>query len=159
MQTLILVRHAKAERDSPTGEDFDRALSARGFEDARRMGSRLAQAGQAPDRALVSSARRTLQTWEALAPEFPLAQARPSRDLYNAEAETLLAGAEAAGEGAGTVMVVAHNPGLRRLAETLAGPEAARLAEGFPTAAAAVFDRDAAGDYALRALMLPGDPA
>ena len=55
MRRLILLRHAKAENQAASGEDIDRALTARGLADAARMGQVLADAGLQPDLALVSS--------------------------------------------------------------------------------------------------------
>jgi len=38
MRKLLVLRHAKAERDSSTGRDFDRPLAARGWTDAAEVG-------------------------------------------------------------------------------------------------------------------------
>ena len=131
MTRLILMRHAKAEPGG-AGPDFDRALAPRGRQDAARLGDWLRAEGYRPDRALVSSARRTLETWEGLRLEAPM-EAR--RDLYEASAEAILAAASGL---AGTVLVVGHNPGI--------GGAAMRLAPGvgdrYPTGATAVIDVD-----------------
>lgn len=142
MRTVILLRHAKAEREAATGEDFDRALTERGWADARLIGRVLADAGFAPDRALVSASVRASQTWEAVATAFPPAETTPLRSLFNAGPERLLAEIEAAHD-AETVIVVAHNPGLHilsaRWARGSGAPGATKVDAGFPTAAAAVF--------------------
>jgi phosphohistidine phosphatase len=145
MQRLILLRHGKAETGSPTGADFDRVLTERGRRDSALTAEALAAAGFVPDLVLVSPAARAAQTWEAARAQFPKAAVEVLRALYNAEPDAILAEAERAGADAGTVMVVAHNPGLHQLAVTLAqrgkdGPDRARLYAGFPTAAAAAFD-------------------
>ena len=164
MQRLILFRHAKAERTSPTGEDYDRPLAARGREDALLMGRVLADAGHKPDLALVSSARRTIQTWEAAATSFPAARVDLVRELFLADAEALLAAAERAGQRGETLMLLAHNPGLHDLALQLSGgtPDP-RLGRGFPTGAAAVFEVPEPGRYTLTDVLLPenhgGGPA
>jgi len=154
MQRLILFRHAKAETSSDTGEDFDRPLAARGRDDALHAGRRLADAGYAPDLGLVSAARRTIQTWETAAAAFPQARVDVLRELYNADSTTLLEAAEAAGERAQTVAVVAHNPGIGELAMRL-GRRDMRLAGGFPTSAIAVFDVDEDGRYAVAEVLMP----
>ncbi len=112
MRRLIIFRHAEAERWSDTGEDFDRPLTKQGLADARRIGRALAREGWSPDLALVSAARRTVQTWEAAAESFQAARAEVLPRLYQASPETLLREADSAGKGAGTVMLVAHNPGV-----------------------------------------------
>jgi phosphohistidine phosphatase len=99
----------------------------------------LAARGFVPDLALVSTAVRALETWEAAAPAFPLARLELSAELYNADPDVLFAAAEAA--DADSVMLVAHNPGMHQLVIDLAGRADAldRIGRGFATAAAAVF--------------------
>ena len=145
---LILLRHAKTESKAASGEDFDRALTGRGLSDAALMGRVLSGAGLIPDRVLVSAAKRSVQTWEAAAPALPDAHVEIRRDLYAASADALRAAALKI-EDAKVVMVVAHNPGVQALAQqfgeasTLIQAELrAKLALGFPSAAAAAFDLD-----------------
>lgn len=151
MDRLILMRHGKAEQHAASGGDFERALAPRGQNDAAVMAQVLAQAGLAPDLALVSSARRTRETWEAAASAFLGARSEQRRDLYHAEAQDVLAAIRDASPDRGTVMVVGHNPGLHELALRLAlgGPlepaMLARLRSKFPTATVAVFSIDADG--------------
>ena len=151
MDRLILMRHGKAEPHAASGGDFERALAPRGQNDAALMGKVLAKAGLSPDLALVSSARRTRETWEAAAPAFPKARSETRRDLYHAEVQDVLAAIRDDAPDSGTVMVVGHNPGLHELALRMAlgGPlDPARLAQlrgKFPTSTAAVFSIDADG--------------
>jgi phosphohistidine phosphatase len=151
MDRLILMRHGKAEQHAASGGDFERALAPRGQNDAALMGKVLAKADLSPDLALVSSARRTRETWEAAAPAFPNTRVETRRDLYHAEAQDVLAAIREEAPDSGTVMVVGHNPGLHELAMRLAmgGPaDPAKLAQlrgKFPTATVAVFSIDADG--------------
>ena len=151
MDRLILMRHGKAEPHAASGGDFERALAPRGQNDAALMGRVLAKAGLSPDLALVSSARRTRETWEAAALAFPKARSETRRDLYHAEVQDVLAAIRDEAPDTGTVMVVGHNPGLHELALRMAlgGPlDAAKLAQlrgKFPTSTAAVFSIDADG--------------
>ncbi len=147
MKRLILFRHAKTEPDSASGVDFERALTRRGHSDAALMGQVLSGAGLIPDRVLVSAALRGVQTWEAAQPYLPDAHVEVRRDLYGASAEALRAAAKSA-DGK-VVMIIAHNPGVQTLAldygEHATLIEAAlktRLADGFPSAAAAAFEID-----------------
>jgi phosphohistidine phosphatase len=146
MHTLILLRHAKAEPEADSGLDFDRALTDRGWAEARLIGRVLADAGFRPDLVLVSAALRTVQTWEGAGPAFPTTRTETVDALYEAAPEAILAEAAASGAKAGVVAVVGHNPGVATLAAYLArelrAPEAARMERGFPTAAAAVFRHD-----------------
>lgn len=156
MRRLILLRHGKAEPSS-TGGDIERDLTERGRGDSALTAHALAAAGLAPDLALVSPARRTRETWASAAPAFPAARMRVDRALYLAPAERL---AQAAAEAeADCLMIVGHNPGLHDLAVGLSasGETAAAiaLAEGFPTAAAAVFDIGARGRAKLKRFITP----
>jgi phosphohistidine phosphatase len=142
MDRLILLRHGKAEARAASGEDFDRPLTPRGWRDARLIANAVAEAGFAPDRAVVSAAVRTRETWEAVAPTFPGAILETRPELYDADARVLLAaGQTPLGR---TVAIVAHNPGLQILAialalRALAPAVEARLRDGFATGAAAAF--------------------
>jgi phosphohistidine phosphatase len=142
MRQLVLLRHAKAAANSDTGEDFDRPLAARGREDAPVVGKALAAAGADPQLVLVSSAKRTRETWALVAPSFPAAKVEFRDELYLGEAELLFKAAEEA--GVERVMVIAHNPGLHELASRMAPRMNAlesTLRAKYPTAAGAIFER------------------
>jgi len=161
MDRLILFRHAKAEAEAASGDDFDRPLAARGLREARAMGAQLAALGFKPDLALVSAALRTRETWDNAEPSLPGAEVRFEPALYNADALAIRALAEAAGAGRGTVVVVAHNPGLQELAVRLMREGASppgmlvRAQRDFPPAAIAVFDIDAEGRPSADGLFFP----
>ena len=160
MERLILFRHAEAQVRAAGQSDFDRPLSAAGRFDAGIMGRVLASAGLVPDRALVSSSVRTRQTWEAASAAFPGAEAEESKALYNASADRIARETQRAGEGAGTLMVIGHNPGIQVLALSLAasGATAARqVHDGFPTATAAVFSFDGDGRPVFERLLRAKD--
>src|SRR5919205_398092 len=71
MKTLLLLRHAKSSWDDPSQADFDRPLAPRGLKAAKRMGRELAFCDWFPERALVSPAARTRETWKLVAAELP----------------------------------------------------------------------------------------
>ena len=158
MRRLIILRHAKALR-APGEDDFDRPLAPRGHVDAAIIGGVLAAQGLAPDRVLVSSALRTRETWEEIAPRFPKADVQYRRDLYLADAHTLLAAVEDEAD-ADTVMVVAHNPGVHSLAAGLLRRDSAppsviaRLERGYPTSTALALAIDEAGRASYDGLYL-----
>ena len=93
----------------------------------------------------MSSAVRARQTFEAMAACLPDVRLHPTDALYEAAADTLRTQAETA--GADTVLVIAHNPGVGVLAQTLAEActaiaveDRTFLQQGFPTATAAAFE-------------------
>ena len=67
MRRLLLLRHAKAERSQSGGRDHDRVLTERGRATPRSSALYLARHAFAPDRAVVSTAARTRETWALLA--------------------------------------------------------------------------------------------
>ena len=161
MNRLILFRHGKAEPDSYSGDDFDRRLTPDGALESAATGAALAEMGFAPDVVLVSPAARTRETWVALAPYFPQAKADFENDLYNADSRDIRLAAEDAGETAGTVMVVGHNPGMHELTLRLAiegsasSSLAAKAQRNFPTGGAAVFVIGTNGKPVLDGLFFP----
>ncbi|MGG5885946.1 SixA phosphatase family protein [Falsiroseomonas sp. HC035] len=147
MRQLLLLRHAKSSWDDPRLSDHARPLNARGRRAAIGMGAAMRDLGLAPDIVLVSSARRTLQTLEALAPLEGPPLVEPMDDLYLAAWPSLLDVLRGVRETARSVLLIGHNPGLHDLAMALAGPAAMaaatpttrRLAEGYPTATLSEF--------------------
>jgi phosphohistidine phosphatase len=142
MHRLLLLRHAKAERLQGGGSDRDRVLTARGRDDAKTIGAYLVRHRAVPDRALVSPAARTRETWELLSQAFHTVPPADFEDrLYDASLETLLDAIRDTRAGAATLLVVAHNPGMQELASLLVATgdidARERLGRGFPTAALA----------------------
>ncbi|MCC7348070.1 MAG: histidine phosphatase family protein [Variibacter sp.] len=145
MRRLMLMRHAKAEPAVHGQRDIDRPLAPRGRDVAPLIGRYLAEHGLAPDRVLISSARRTRETFEALAPALPRAPAfKHEPRLYEASPKTMLAVLQEEPSDAHTILLVGHNPGVQELSVLLTGAgdsEARhRVQEKFPTAAVAVLD-------------------
>lgn len=137
---LILMRHAKSAWGNLSLDDHDRPLNARGEKSARAVGQWLAERGHVPDRALVSSSRRTRETWAIVAQAFDAVPEVTFEDaLYLAEPDALMAALRAA--RGSSVMMIAHNPGIAYFAQGLvrALPGDARF-ERYPTAATAVID-------------------
>jgi len=163
MNRLILMRHAKAEREAPSGRDVDRPLSARGVTDAGLVAQALAKRGVRPDVALVSAAERTRQTWDAAHDAFGDVEVLIEPGLYDASAATLRRAVEGQEDRAGCLILIAHNPGVHQLAvelliEGAASPTAIeRFAAGFPTGSAAVFALDANGRASLELFLKPRD--
>jgi phosphohistidine phosphatase len=145
MRRLILFRHAKTERDAPSGRDQDRRLDARGREDAAAMGRWLARQRYRPSLALVSTAARAEQTWTLVEDELAGARIEYVPELYGADPSDILRiirGVDL--EDPACLMIVAHNPGLHELALALiTGDDSATrraLAINLPTAGVVVID-------------------
>lgn len=140
--TLILMRHAKSGWDDPTLDDIDRPLSDRGRRQAPLIGRWLASAGHIPDLALVSGARRTRETWDLMAGDFPDATPRVVDALYLAPPARIRAALN--GETDKTILVLAHNPGIAEAAHDMVEhhPEDGDFMR-YPTSATSVIRFDA----------------
>lgn len=138
------MRHAKAER--PEGlRDFDRPLSVRGREDARRIGRWMHEQGQQPANLISSPARRTRETSLIVATELGLKpeQIRWVAGIYEATLDDLINVLNEHPVDTG-LLLVGHNPGMDALVGWLANTRPARTARGklMTTAALAVFNPD-----------------
>lgn len=145
MRRLILMRHAKAVKQGPTGKDRDRPLDDRGRSDAGLIGGYLKSQALVPDLALVSAATRTRETWEHLSADWPAVKVELHDELYGAEAGELLRAVRAASvQNPRRLLVLAHNPGLHEFALALSAntrlAQSAGLVDHLPTAGVAVID-------------------
>lgn len=143
MHQLLLLRHAKSSWNDANQPDRDRHLDQSGRLAAARMRAMMRELGFSPDLVLVSSARRTLETLEALEPWVDTPLIEPMDALYLATAGQLMEAIRAVAETVRSVLVIGHNPGMHDLALTLladpSAPAARELTLGFPTAALAEF--------------------
>jgi phosphohistidine phosphatase len=143
---LVLLRHAQAE---PAGgmSDEVRSLSARGRRQCASVGARLAASALVPELALVSSAVRTRQTWEAVAAalgDVPAAEVVVSDEIYQAGVLDVVSLIRAVDDRVRTLLVVGHEPAMSAAAAFLGGTgEPAHLAQvrtGLSTGSYAVLD-------------------
>jgi len=144
MRRLVLVRHAKTEKDSDSGKDQDRRLDQRGLSDSALIATWLSDNHISPDLVLVSTATRTKQTWDVLKEALPKNEVTFLDDLYLASALEIFRIIRATPARIKSLLIVGHNPGLHEVAWTLMGKAAAAdrnaLTVNFPTAAIAVID-------------------
>jgi phosphohistidine phosphatase len=139
---LVIVRHAKAADGDP---DRQRPLAPAGWTAAGEIGRWLADESIAPDRVVVSPARRAEQTWDAAAarlsgPPEPV----PDDRIYANTVDDLLDVVRDTPDDVDTLVVVGHNPSVHEFAIAVddgEGDPALRdeLGARFPTAAAAVY--------------------
>lgn len=152
----MLFRHAKSDWSRSGLPDRERPLNKRGRETAPLMAAHIAAHDLVPQRAIVSSAVRTRDTWKLMTPSFrrkPETVFEPR--IYEASPRAILSVIKETPPEIKSLMVVGHNPGLQSLAMALVGSGDAalrdELAAKFPTAALAVIDFIAESWSALRA--------
>lgn len=162
MQRLILMRHAKTEPFGEGIDDFGRALTEQGHDDARRIAEEMVALGWSPERILVSTARRARETCSEAARVFEGEKVRPMEALYLCGVRGLL-DAVAQNDGAGTLMVIGHNPGIHDFALDLLREGGStdfyasqRLLEKFPTSCVAMFEREDEGRFVPALFRLSG---
>ena len=139
MKTLGLLRHAKSSWDDPALADFDRPLNPRGRKAAALMGAEMRRRAQTFDLAIASPARRVAETIERVEAELPAPlDLRIEPSIYEASSDRLLQLVRSAGDEIGSLLLVGHNPGLQRLAMSLASADDRALGEvarSYPTGA------------------------
>ncbi|MEM7327918.1 MAG: histidine phosphatase family protein [Pseudomonadota bacterium] len=168
MQRLILMRHAKTEPWTEGVDDHARALTPVGHDAAAAMAAALKSEGWSPERALVSTARRTRETWVHLSAVFGTCEMSLEDDLYLA-GERGVSDMIADNDGARTLIVISHNPGLHDLSLSIlraAGSHdhqaAIRISAKLPTGAAVLFEAEEDGafvpaQFRLRNFIKPKD--
>lgn len=143
MKQLFLLRHAKSSWSDSELVDHDRPLAPRGRRALKLIAEHLGREGVTPALVLCSSARRTRETLERIAPA--LGEGIPvqiERELYAASEQRLLERLRAVEDGVESVMLIGHNPGVEQLALSLAGrgQNLAGLRRKYPTGALATLD-------------------
>ena len=142
MKTLVLMRHGKAQADSPDG-DHARELNKRGRRQAAAMGSHIGREIGIPDAIITSTATRAEITAELAAEAMGyVGDLTLVPQIYEADANTLLAVVRSILDDVDTALVVGHNPGFEEVAAALAGIDEDDVL--LPTAAYAhiTFDTD-----------------
>jgi phosphohistidine phosphatase len=145
---LLILRHAEAE--PATASDAERALTAKGTEQARMAGEYCRRQGLRPDLVLTSPYRRTVQTGQVIAAAWP---------EVPTQAEPFLASGMEPGDALeslrsyrelGCLLIVGHQPDLGLLTAALLGlRDAANLPFKLASLAGLRIDRFAAHGASL----------
>jgi len=160
LKILLILRHGKASRRSPSGQDRDRPLRERGRQAVSATARRLLELGISPDVILTSPARRTHETADvaAKAAEWTCPVLIEPR-LYHGTAGAGLTVVRQLPETADVVLISAHEPMCSELVAMLSS---AAAAPDFPPASIAVLDASVdkwsemeAGTASLRLLETP----
>jgi phosphohistidine phosphatase len=165
MARLLILRHGKAEDESPSGDDRQRKLVHRGERNADEVGQLIKDHINSPELVLVSPSLRTQET--ALIVQQHLGHINQVNDsrIYNADGEALLNVIIENAPSLSRVLLIGHNPGLMVLMHILMaedGNRAETSISDFPSSALAemVFEAPTIGQIArssgiLLSLMRP----
>ena len=137
MKTLVLMRHAKSNWSADLS-DFDRPLNERGIRSARALGNWLRAKDLLPDFALVSAAKRTVETFDELKINCPFEK---KRRLYLAPSEEIFH--QLRQVDANRLLLICHNPGISEFSQEILSqwPVHSQF-ENFPTCSTCVIDFD-----------------
>ena len=137
MKSLVLMRHAKSTWSADLS-DFDRPLNERGIRSARALGNWLRAKDLLPDFALVSAAKRTVETFDELKINCPCEK---KRRLYLAPSEEIFH--QLRQVDANRLLLICHNPGISEFSQEILSqwPIHSQF-ENFPTCSTCVIDFD-----------------
>jgi phosphohistidine phosphatase len=161
---LIVLRHAKSDWDADHATDHDRPLNRRGERSARLMGVVLARAGEAPELAVTSPARRARTTLElAIEAGGWDTEVWVDDGLYDTSVDRALQVIAGVPAEVGRLMVVGHEPAWSSLVYRLTGGAVAvktATAVGVDLAASgweAVAEEDGVIAYVLSPRLFTGE--
>lgn len=123
MPTLVVIRHAKADRP-PGVEDFDRPLLPRGRRDALAAGQWLRDHVDRPGLIVSSPARRATETVDGLLSAYPDDASPPlvvDEQLFDASLGDTLHVVRGLDDDEGTIAIVGHDPSFSDLVSELTG--------------------------------------
>jgi phosphohistidine phosphatase len=145
---LFVLRHAKSSWETPGMEDHERPLAPRGQRAVKVLAEHLREHHIKPDQVLCSTARRTRETLEGVAPG---GEVLIEPELYGANAHAVLERLRRVPDAVGSVMVIGHNPAMQILVLRLiaggigtaaGGSDLAAIQQKFPTGALATLAFD-----------------
>jgi phosphohistidine phosphatase len=122
MKKLLLIRHAKAEKDTSV-KDIERPLKYIGIQDAAFMAERLKDGSHVPQIIITSPALRTKTTAEIFADHLLLPDPEIKKAIYEAGQQTLLRVVNQLPVKYDFIALVGHNPGISQLLYYLTGEE------------------------------------
>jgi phosphohistidine phosphatase len=115
---LFVLRHAKSSWDDPVLDDHERPLAPRGRRAVKLLGEYLRRQRIEPAQVLCSPARRTVETYDGVAPAGEL---HLEPELYLASGDDVLERLRRVPKSTPSVMVIGHNPAMQVLILRLTG--------------------------------------
>lgn len=113
-KTLLLIRHAKTEREHESGLDFERKLTVRGKEDARKMAAYLFHKAVPIDLFISSPAARARKTCKIFAETYQVSPEKiiSNETLYMPDVDNFYQVISQIDDSADHVAIFSHNPGI-----------------------------------------------
>ncbi|MCX6186650.1 MAG: histidine phosphatase family protein [Bacteroidetes bacterium] len=139
MKSLVILRHAKAEKNELL-EDFERGLTDKGKLEASEMGKKLAKKNFKPDLIIASPAKRTNKTSKIIASELKYIEKKIefNSTIYLSNVSDLLHLIRDFDESFSNIIIVGHNPAVT----SIIGYLTPNFIEHLPTAGFAYIEFD-----------------
>ena len=121
MKTLLLIRHAKSDWNTPSLGDIDRPLNDRGKRDAPMMAHRLLDKKVKIDAFIASPAKRAKKTASIFAKEYKRDKEEIIfiEELYAASTKTFYDVVTKTKDKFDSIALFSHNPGITDFANSL----------------------------------------
>ena len=119
MKKLIVVRHCKSSWKDLTLNDYNRPLNKRGKIDGPIMSKYLSQSIQEIDFLHSSSSVRTFETSKFFIDKIKFVEINYDDDLYHCSSSSLIRIIKNHPKKYNSVLVIAHNPGLTNMINSL----------------------------------------
>lgn len=120
MKKIFLIRHAKTEKTSESGKDFDRALKTKGIAQSHWLRGYFSNQYFTIKKVYASPAKRTTQTAEIIFSN-KFIDIEFFDDLYNGSTSDYKKLIETVPEEIDHIVIVGHNPGISDFAYYLTG--------------------------------------
>lgn len=141
--TVVIVRHAKASPDGPSG-DASRELNDAGLAQAKALGAKLKDIISKADTVFVSGAARADQTWDAMAQGAGIdpssVHIRTAPVIYSGASTAIWQAVRLESSGY-TSVLIGHEPTVSEVANLLLKEDVTSpVAHGMPTGSAVVVE-------------------
>jgi phosphohistidine phosphatase len=125
IKDLYLIRHGEAEEPNAGLKDVERQLTAKGLQDASKIGMYLKQKEFHPDVVLYSIAQRTTETMHRINEQLGVKQdhLEASEDVYEASARIMLRVISEIPAEMRSAIIICHNPSITYISEYITGAE------------------------------------
>ncbi len=132
VKELYLIRHGQAEEQSSNTKDVERQLTAKGYQDASKIGLYLKRNEFIPDIILHSSAVRTTETLMRINEQLGVDpdHIESSEEIYEASVRILIRIITEIPAELRSAIVVGHNPAISYLSEYITGAEIGHVGTG-----------------------------
>ena len=119
MYKLYVMRHAKSSWDFPELEDHDRPLNKRGFKSTKIICEFFIKNNINFDLVYCSSAKRTIQTLDALIEKVKIKKTLVTQKLYHASSNDLIKTLKKTPNEFKSVLLINHEPSLTELVKQI----------------------------------------